>query len=267
MAQSDYRPGDLLRCRTRLLRFLLSKLSNAEIKEATVIFDARDPPPDRPAQFVVSGLKVLFANPGGDADALIQDWLSRHPVPRRVTLVSSDRVLQRAARSCGSKFIGSADFIDNLEQRSRAGSQVKGRSTSISDDSKPSGKASAAQLDYWLKVFGDVPIDELNVADQRRNSVKAAAAAKSEPQTTSKSPPRQSKNTRSREHAAAEGRLEQEERAYWLNVFGDQPPTDPAGSATDEVRLSDLENWLKEFEATEGKDDDKPRPASDRNVR
>jgi len=39
MAQNDYRPGDLLRCRTALLRFLLGKLSAAEIKGTTVVFD------------------------------------------------------------------------------------------------------------------------------------------------------------------------------------------------------------------------------------
>ncbi len=72
MGQSNYRPGDLLRCRMRLLRFLLSKLSAAEIKGTTVVFDARDPPPDRPAEVVVSGIRVLFANPGGDADVMIQ---------------------------------------------------------------------------------------------------------------------------------------------------------------------------------------------------
>ena len=98
MGQKDYRPGDLLRCRTRLLKFLLGKLSAAEIHATTVVFDARDPPPDRPAQVVVSGIRILFANPGGDADELIRNWLAHHPTPRRVTLVSGDRELQRAAQ-------------------------------------------------------------------------------------------------------------------------------------------------------------------------
>src|SRR6516225_196667 len=103
MAQSDYRPGDLLRCRTRLLRFLLSQLTAVEIKLTTVVFDARDPPPDRPAEVVVSGIRVLFAHAGGDADVMIQRWLEQHRSPKRVTLVTSDRMLQRAARSYGSK--------------------------------------------------------------------------------------------------------------------------------------------------------------------
>src|SRR5262245_21426708 len=142
LAQSKYRPGDLLRIRTRLLKFLLSKLTPVEIKGTTVVFDARDPPPDRPAQVVISGIRILFANPGGDADVLIQNWLARHPAPRRVTLVSSDRVLQRAARSCRSTFIGSEAFVHDLEQR-RAERAPKHRGAAAADESKPGVQPSA----------------------------------------------------------------------------------------------------------------------------
>ncbi len=132
MAQHDYKPGELLKCRTQLLRYLLGKLSAAEIRGTTIVFDARDPPPDRPAQVVVSGLKVLFANPGGDADVVIQEWLARHPSPRRVTLVSSDRVLQRAARGCRSKFIGSDEFLHEMERRrGRAAVLIRRRADSL----------------------------------------------------------------------------------------------------------------------------------------
>src|SRR5437868_5530965 len=82
MGRSEYGPGDLQRCRERLLRYLAGKLSAAEIARATVVFDARDPPPDRPSRQTVRGIKVVFANPGGDADVVIQDWLSHHSSPK-----------------------------------------------------------------------------------------------------------------------------------------------------------------------------------------
>ncbi len=136
MAQSSYRPGDLFRCRTRLLKFLLDKLSAAQIKATTVVFDARDPPPDRPAQIVVSGIRVLFANPGGDADVLIQNWLSRHPSPRRVSLVSSDRVLQRAARGGPAR----REFSSAVKISSRRWNNGAPRShTAVRAGSSPSG--------------------------------------------------------------------------------------------------------------------------------
>jgi predicted RNA-binding protein with PIN domain len=256
MAQSDYRPGDLLRCRTRLLKFLLSRLTPAEISATTVVFDARDPPPDRPAQVVISGIRVLFANPGGDADVLIQKWLERHSSPRRVTLVSSDRLLQRAARSCGSKFIGSEDFVHDLEQRGAkrvAGRDEKG----ATDESKPAAHASAEQTAYWLKVFGDVPIVEPD-PDERLS--RPAPSRERERAPIRDAPPgrrtTQSRKSR-RQNDSKPGDVGGDELAYWLSVFGDQAAGRSSASAG-ELSISDLENWLKAFEAT-GRDTAKKR--------
>jgi len=253
MAQSVYRPGDLLRCRTRLLKFLLAKLSAAEIKAATIVFDARDPPPDRPAQVVVSGLKVLFANPGGDADVLIQEWLSRHPTPRRVTLVSSDRELQRAARGCGSKFIGSGDFFHDLERRRSSAGRRTGSTPGGDTEEKPAAHLTASQTAYWLKVFGDVPlVDSEPVADL---PVPAPAAAASNP--TPVSPvtrkARRAQRQPLRDNSKPAGIADEEELAYWMNVFGELP-ADSASRSADELRVADLESWLKRYEPNEGVD-------------
>jgi predicted RNA-binding protein with PIN domain len=256
MAQSDYRPGDLLRCRTRLLKLLLSKLTAAEIEGTTVVFDARDPPPDRPAQVVVSGIRVLFANPGGDADVLIQRWLERHPSPRRVTLVSSDRLLQRAARSCGSKFIGSEDFVHDLEQRGakRAAGRDEKRAT---DESKPAAHASAEQTAYWLKVFGDAPI-VLPDTDEEPSRPAPTRAPEGKPKREAP-PSRRSTQSHKARHddSKPDAHVGDDELAYWMNVFGDQAAGRSSASAG-ELSLSDLENWLKDFEAT-GRDSAKTR--------
>lgn len=252
MAQSDYRPGDLLRCRTRLLKFLLSKLSAGEIKGTTVVFDARDPPPDRPAQVVISGIRVLFANPGGDADVLIQNWLSRHPSPRQVTLVSSDRVLQRAARGCGSKFVRSEDFVHELEQRHSSRTRERG-TQEIDDSSKPGAHASSTMTAYWLKVFGDVSLADLVASDLKGKSATRAAAPKAKGESPAKPDPGRSRKPAVRDEAKITGNLEDDDLAYWMSVFG-KPPTDKSGAASpDHLRLADLERWLKEFEATEEK--------------
>jgi predicted RNA-binding protein with PIN domain len=252
MAQSHYRPGDLLRCRTRLLRFLLSKLSPAEIQGTTVIFDARDPPPDRPAQVVVSGMRVLFANPGGDADVLIQTWLARHPSPRRVTLVSSDRVLQRAARSCGSKFIGSEDFVRELAGRN-AGRTPKGKKAPPDEETKPDARATEEQTDYWLKIFGDIPLDEPGSEDESAASVESPQRKqrKTEPPASRRAKQR-SPAPDAQEDSKRKGTIDSDELAYWMNVFGGQSAAGSAPASPDELRLADLETWLKKLEATEG---------------
>jgi len=48
MARERYGPGDLERCRERLLRFLHSRLTAEERKRTTIVFDAWDPPPLMP---------------------------------------------------------------------------------------------------------------------------------------------------------------------------------------------------------------------------
>jgi hypothetical protein len=223
MAQHDYRPGDLLRCRMRLLKWLLEKLSAAEIRTATVVFDARDPPPDRPAQVVVSGLKVLFANPEGDADVFIQNWLTRHPSPRRVTLVSGDRALQRAARGCGSKSVSSIDFFRDLERRRNARSVRGGTAKApADDDSKPAGTVSASQMAHWLKIFGEVPVVESDEIDQppTTSPTTASAPAKSKPTTSRRT--RRARSRQRHDDSKPTARLTADELAGWLNEFGDQ---------------------------------------------
>ena len=53
LGRPTYGPGDLERCRNRLLSFLRTHLRAAERARTTVVFDARDAPPDRvhPAMF------------------------------------------------------------------------------------------------------------------------------------------------------------------------------------------------------------------------
>jgi len=253
MAQSQYGPGDLLRCRTRLLRFLLSRLTAAEISGTTVVFDARDPPPDRPAEVVVSGIRILFANPGGDADVMIQSWLARQRSPKRVTLVSSDRMLQRAARSYGSKYIGSDDFLHALAERG-AKRATGGRKSPADEDAKPGAAAVFDQTAYWLKVFADAavaePADDEKPAVPTRRESETAKKHQSKPPAAS----REQKRTRSpgaEEESRRHRTVENDEVNYWMNVFGGQAAAGPAPASSEELRLSDLENWLKDFDAAE----------------
>jgi hypothetical protein len=250
MAQREYKPGDLLRCRTRLLRFLLGKLSAAEIRGTTIVFDARDPPPDRPAQVVVSGLKVLFANPHGDADVLIQEWLSRQASPRRVTLVSSDRVLQRAARGCRAKFVDSDEFLNELSRRRepRGSAHSTTARSKHADDTKPAAHLSASQTAYWLRIFGDAPViiaaDAMSAEDAAPQP--SAPAQSASPAGRAASPARKSPSRESRPVKKSAP----DEADYWRQVFGELS-TESIKASPDELRLADLENWLKEFQARE----------------
>ncbi|MFM8218630.1 MAG: NYN domain-containing protein, partial [Planctomycetaceae bacterium] len=148
LAQSHYAPGQLARQRQRLLARLASLLTLPERARTTVIFDARDPRVDRPARHVSAAMQIVFARPHGDADLFIQHWLDTHPAPRHVTLVSGDKVLQRAARGVGARMVAGGAFLQELTRRSLD------RGTDPTADEKP-GHLSPEEASAWLREFGD----------------------------------------------------------------------------------------------------------------
>ncbi len=151
LALTRYRQGEMQRRRERLLRDVAEKLTFAERARATVIFDARDPTVDRPHRTIYAGLRVIFARPEGDADVVITKWLEAHQAPRHVTLVSSDRELQRGARRVGAQFLESRDFLEELRRR-----QEQSATTAKSDDAKPVDGLTPEEAALWAHYFGDL---------------------------------------------------------------------------------------------------------------
>jgi predicted RNA-binding protein with PIN domain len=246
MGRQDYGPGDLQRCRERLLRFLAQKLTAAEIARATVIFDSRDPPPDRPAEQVFRHIKVVFANPTGDADVVIQEWLDNHSAPKRVTLVSSDHVLQRAARRHRAEFIDSEAFFERLEQRGGRGAGA-GSVPAEEDEAKPAGGFSAAETAHWMKVFGDLS----SLAEPQADECGASAdqPVESDP-AVGKPEPAEAKRSRqkpARRRSKPDQQPNPDDMAYWLEVFKNLPEARELARGKS-ISQADLERWLAEFE-------------------
>lgn len=251
LGRRDYGPGDLQRCRERLLRYLVAKLTAAEIARAAVVFDARDPPPDRPAEQEFRKLKVLFANPGGDADVLIQNWLSEHSAPKRVTLVSSDHQLQRAARRHRAEFIDSERFFEQLERRRNRGDDARVRD---SGDAKPCDPT-AAEAAHWMSVFGDLSIfAEPDAQPDVEAESGPASSTRGErgkpPQATSRKGVRRSKGAKPRGGKRPAGGP-RDDLAHRMQEFGGLAEADQLGPGNS-LYQADLERWLREFE--EGKD-------------
>ena len=99
LGRSHYGPGDLQRARQALLRRLFELLTPEEIARTAVVFDARQPPPHLPPHWYIHGLRVVYARPHGDADLLLEELIDGHSHPKRLTVVSSDHRLHRAAKS------------------------------------------------------------------------------------------------------------------------------------------------------------------------
>jgi hypothetical protein len=169
MTRRRYGPGDFQRCRRRFLAFLARHLSPAERERATVVFDAIEAPAGLSRTSTLEGMSVVFAQPGGDADTLIEELIAKHSAPRQIQLVSSDHRLQKAARRRRAQFVDSERFIARLHQRGEAGRPAQDSpAVNAQSPEKFSGPLSDAETSEWLEVFGDIPeAAELESAAER----------------------------------------------------------------------------------------------------
>jgi uncharacterized protein len=152
-------PGSLERSRAALLNFLAESLEAEILAKTTVVFDAREAPPGLPRSVLHRGITVCFAEPGGDADAVIEGLIVADSSPRRLTVVSSDHRLHRAARRRHAKPIDSDQWYMQVV-RARIGRQ-KGPAHA----GKPSGPASESEVQFWLRQFGIEQPDEPRTPD------------------------------------------------------------------------------------------------------
>jgi uncharacterized protein len=174
LARLRYGPGDLERCRNRLLGYLRRHLPATERNRTTVVFDAADAPPDRPRQMTLDGMTVLFAVRGGDADTEIERLIAAHSAPRQVRVVSSDHRLQKAARRRRAVVLDSDAFLDRLERRGPVTDSPPGARPS---GPKYGGSVAPRETEHWLAVFGDA----LTAAEPAQDQAAPAEASTGRP--------------------------------------------------------------------------------------
>ena len=153
LARRRYGPGDLERCRNRLISFLRANLAEHVLANTELVFDAFETPDQAPGRFEVDGMQIVFAAAGGDADAEIELRIRRHSAPKQLLIVSSDHRLQKAARRRRAGFVDSEVFFDHIEQREPS----KGTSRTGSASAKPDRMPSDAETQAWLHEFGEIP--------------------------------------------------------------------------------------------------------------
>lgn len=152
LARLRYGPGDLARQRTRLLAKIVEKLRPEEQARCTVVFDAREPPPDGNPRQTHQQIIVLFASHPGDADEQIEELIRVHPAPRQVIVVSSDHRLHKAVRKRGGKAVDSEVWLHQLDRRPRVGASPA-PAPSVADPNR--------RVEDWQQEFGEVSVAEL----------------------------------------------------------------------------------------------------------
>ena len=124
---------------------LLSSYFKLIGEEGEIIFDGTGPR-DKQKFEDMGNLEVIFAGPGSDADTIIEDKISASTAPKRLTVVSSDRRLRRAARTRRATAVKSLDFWDDVHKqlsRKRPPKEPPGKRQGISE----------GETDQWLKLF------------------------------------------------------------------------------------------------------------------
>jgi hypothetical protein len=126
------------------------------------------PPPEGPAQGD-GAIRVRYAGPGRSADDEIIQLVARSSSPRRLTVVSSDREIQKAARRRRCRVLGAAAFLECLAEdaialgRRRANEPLRPRS--LSSDA----------VDRWLAEF-DVRPEDLTLPPEPERPTASPAA-------------------------------------------------------------------------------------------
>ena len=210
--------GSLERSRLALLNFLAESLASDEIPNTTVVFDAANPPPGLPRVVDHRGLTVRFASQYDEADTLIEELIRAETVPRRLTVVSSDHRLQRAARRRRARAVDSdvwyAEVIQRLRQQRETGPEVP---------AKPGVPLLEEEVARWLERFGGEAALEAWVREQE-----AAAAPRVEGRSPEEASPEE----------PAPDKLSAEEAAAIGNPF----PDGYAEELLEDDPLADLRN-------------------------
>jgi hypothetical protein len=106
------RPGRLQRARHNLLQRLRHTGATGR-GDVTVVFDGRHAPPGAATAAEHHGLHVRFTHEG-TADDLIEELLRHEGGPHRLTVVSDDHRLRKAARRRHCHVLGCLDYIEAL---------------------------------------------------------------------------------------------------------------------------------------------------------
>ncbi len=129
---------------------VLSRYFALMAEDGQVVFDGAGP--SRKDDFEsVSNVEIIFAGFHKDSDSIIEEKIKANTAPRRLTVVSSDRRLRRAAATRKATAIKSEDFWEEVQNELRRKKPRK---------KEPQAKKEGlteGETEQWMDLFG---IDE-----------------------------------------------------------------------------------------------------------
>ncbi len=145
--------------RRALLDALLNVIDPKELPQTTVVFDSAKAPPGLPRTVHHQQITVRFATGYADADEMIEELIRDHHAPKRLTVVSSDHRVQRAARRRKAKAIDSDSWFRLMRQTRKRIQEQEAKKPP--PPKQPSASVPNAQVNEWIKFFGEIDLEDL----------------------------------------------------------------------------------------------------------
>ncbi|UUO07721.1 NYN domain-containing protein [Blastopirellula sp. J2-11] len=169
--------GSFEQDRLMLLELIRSIVDPQEIRQTVVVFDSAKAPPGLPRTVRYHDIVVHFASEYADADEMIEVLIERHTAPKRLTVVSSDHRVQRAARRRKATAIDSGQWISLMRRKRQA--QIK----AAEQPTKPQAPPSQSEVARWMREFSEIDVDQI------ARELKPLRTPNRPPPTTPKSAP------------------------------------------------------------------------------
>jgi len=110
-----------------------------------IIFDGTGPR-DKSGFDNISNLEVFFAGQSS-ADTVIEDKIKASTAPRRLTIISSDRRLRKAAQTRKATAVKSEVFWKNVQKQLR-------RKRTVKEPPEKRLGLTESETEHWLEIFG-----------------------------------------------------------------------------------------------------------------
>ncbi|HMP02104.1 MAG TPA: NYN domain-containing protein [Gemmatales bacterium] len=152
-------PDTLHQARLQLLEMVRQHLGD-RAREVAVFFDASRAPAHAPGDSTWHGISVFFARKKTEADDLIEHLVVQAAVPRRMTVISSDRRLRQVAERRGATAVRAEDFLEWLEREAKAAGPEQALAPGAASDTgdRPT-EIGPEETAAWLKEFGHLDQD------------------------------------------------------------------------------------------------------------
>ncbi|MEW4488036.1 NYN domain-containing protein [Thalassoglobus sp. JC818] len=234
LARVSYGPGDLERCRQRLLHRIRHGLDRAQRARTIVVFDGRGADFRDSSEYRFHGMLVVFSPPGEEADDIIEEQIASHSAPKQLVVISSDHRLHKSARVRRATAIDSEQFLKQIDRQS-----VQDAAPKVVE--KPE---LPENLDVWMNEFQDLDIDEI-AKEVDREVRKEREAREAKQADLRKKPPAQKKSKTEQANSKTESKHSGRQSKRPTESDSREPSPDSADEIFDvdfwESRIAELD--------------------------